>query len=120
MTPRDRAVFVAAYTNLVVDVWSNPLSERQLTEDPQALLARHGVPVPEGTRVVAVRDVGDAEPDLDIQVRYWQESLTTGELRLVVPAMAPLKEAELDEAELDSVVAGLDTSCACCCPCCCN
>lgn len=119
MTPRDRAVFVAAYTNLVVDVWSNPDSERQLSADPRALLDRHGLPVPAGTRVVAVRPAG-AAPDLDVQVGYWQESLATGELRLVVPVAGELPDAELDDSELDSVVAGMDTSCACCCPCCCS
>ncbi len=120
MTPRDRAVFVAAYTNLVADVWSNPVSERQLTDDPAALLARHGMPVPAGTRVAVVREVGDAEPDLNVQVDYWQRSLTSGELTLVVPTLAPLPDAELDDSELDSVVGGIDTSCACCCPCCCS
>ncbi|WP_018637148.1 hypothetical protein [Parafrankia elaeagni] len=120
MTPRERAVFIAAYTNLVVDVWSNPHSERQLADDPRALLARHGVPVPDGTRVVAVRDVVGSEPDLDVQVRYWQEAPATGEMRLVVPTLTELATAELDEAELDGVVAGVQSTCACCCPCCCS
>jgi len=37
-----------------------------------------------------------------------------------VPSMDPVDDLQLAEHDLDSVVAGLDTGCACCCPCCCT
>jgi hypothetical protein len=78
---------------VVVDVWSNPRSERELVENPVALLARHGVPLPYGTWVVLVREVTGAEPELDTQVRYWREALDTDELKLVVPAVTGLGDS---------------------------
>jgi hypothetical protein len=118
MAPGDRAVFIAAYSKLVAEVWSDPSAEAALLSDPRALLAEHGLDLPESVEVVVVRDAADAEPDLNIQVRAWQEAQTTGTFTLFVPALDPVDEAELNEAELDRVVGGLDTTCACCCPCC--
>ncbi|MFI9638568.1 hypothetical protein ACIG87_00665 [Micromonospora sp. NPDC051925] len=120
MTPVDRAVFVAAYSRLVADVWADPVRERALDRDPRALLAEYGLGLPEDVRVRVVRDVAEAAPDLEVQVSSWQQAATTGTFVLFVPALLPVAETELAEDELDSVVAGLDSSCACCCPCCCT
>src|SRR4051794_31009967 len=120
MDPVDRSWFVAAYSRLVADVWATPEAERQLERDPRALLALYGLVVPDGVHLRIVRDVDDVEPDLDSQVTAWLLAPERGEFVLVVPRMAALDGAELDEYELDNVVAGLDASCACCCPCCCT
>jgi hypothetical protein len=115
-----RARFVAAYSRLVADVWADPDKERQLEADPRGFIAGYGLVVPDEVTVTLLRDVGDAEPDLDQQVRTWLEAPEIGELILVVPSLDPVGRSELDEYELDAVVAGLDLSCACCCPCCCT
>lgn len=120
MNAADRGMFVAAYSRLVAEVWSDPAKERQLQEDPRSLVAECGLEVPPHVRVVVTRDVTDAEPDLDEQVRRWQSAAQTGVLELVVPALDLDGEVDLSEDELDNVVAGLDSSCACCCPCCCT
>jgi len=118
MTNGERAAFVAAYSKLVAEVWADPAAETALAEDPRALLAEYGLAVPESVRITVVRDVTGVQPDLDAQVVAWRDACETGELTLFVPDTDPVGEAELDEDELDSVVGGLDASCACCCPCC--
>ncbi|TNH29655.1 hypothetical protein FHG89_11655 [Micromonospora orduensis] len=120
MTPVDRAVFVAAYSRLVADVWADPVKERALEEDPRAFLAGYGLHLPEDVQVRVVRDVADADPDLEVQVESWERAESAGAFALFVPSLLPVAQAELAEDELDSVVAGLDSSCACCCPCCCT
>jgi hypothetical protein len=119
MVPGDRAAFVAAYGRLVANVWADPEQERLLEEDPRGLMADYGLILPESVRVEVVRDVGDAEPDLNVQVAAWSMAEQTGRLVFVVPAAADDDEVELAEHELDGIVAGLDSTCACCCPCCC-
>jgi hypothetical protein len=118
MVPADRAMFIAAYSRLVAEVWADPAAERALARDPRAVLAEHGLELPASVEITVVRDAVDAEPDVDVQVRAWQEATERGEFTLYVPATEPIDSAELEESELDRVVGGLDASCACCCPCC--
>jgi hypothetical protein len=118
MIPGERAAFVAAYSKLVAEVWADPAAERALADDPRALLAEYGLTVSESVEIAVVRDVADAQPDLDAQVVAWRDADELGTFTLFVPATDPIGEAELDEDELDRVVGGLDASCACCCPCC--
>ncbi|EWM66218.1 MULTISPECIES: hypothetical protein [Micromonospora] len=120
MTNVDRAVFVAAYSRLVADVWADPAKEQALDRDPRGFLAGYGLHLPEEVQVRVVRDVADADPDLEVQVKSWELAESSGAFVLFVPSLLPVAEAELAEDELDSVVAGLDSSCACCCPCCCT
>ncbi len=120
MMPADRAMFVAAYSSLVAAVWSDPSHEAKLMGDPTALLAEHGLQVPPNVQVTVLRDVEGAEPNLESQVESWERAGDTGRFTLVVPSMEPVAMEELREDELDSVVGGIDSSCACCCPCCCT
>ncbi|MGW3887684.1 hypothetical protein ACWD69_03280 [Micromonospora chokoriensis] len=120
MTPVDRAVFVAAYSRLVAEAWADPVKEQALGRDPRGFLAGYGLELPEDVQVRVVRDVAAADPDLEVQIESWESAATTGTFVLFVPSLLPLAQAELAEDELDSVVAGLDSSCACCCPCCCT
>lgn len=120
MDPAERGTFIAAYSRLVADVWAETEKDRLLGTDPRALLAEHGLRLPPDVRVEVVRDGDDTEPDLDVQVRAWEEAAQRKVFTLYVPSIEPVAEAELTEHELDNVVAGLDSSCACCCPCCCT
>ena len=119
MQPSGRAIFVAAYSHLVADVWSDPVAERRLASGPRALLLDHGLVVPDEVTVTILRHASE-EPDLDAQVRAWESMTETGALVLVVPSTEPISTADLDEDELDLVVGGLSASCSCCCPCCCS
>ena len=120
MQPVDRAMFIAAYTRLVAEVWADPDRESQLGSDPRTLLAEYDLRVGDDVAIDVVRDPGTAEPDLEVQVKAWEDAPSTGRFTLFVPAIDPVGNVQLSEYELDSVVAGLDTSCACCCPCCCT
>jgi hypothetical protein len=120
MDPGARAAFVAAYGRLVTNVWSDPEQELLLEHDPRALMAQHGLALQDAVRIEVVRDVHDAEPDLDAQVAAWESAPESGQFVLVVPSVDVDDEIELAEHELDGIVAGMDTSCACCCPCCCS
>jgi hypothetical protein len=120
MNPGARAAFVAAYGRLVTSVWSDPEQELLLERDPRALMAQYGLMLPATVRIEVVRHVQDAEPDLDAQVAAWENAPASGHFALVVPATDADDDVELAEHELDGIVAGLDTSCACCCPCCCT
>ena len=120
MTFGTRARFIAAYSKLVADVWSDPGREELLGQDPVALLASYDIVLPDACRVEIVRAGADAEPDLEQQVLAWEECFQSGTLILYIPALDPITELELSEHELGEVVGGLTTSCACCCPCCCT
>ncbi|GAA2575762.1 hypothetical protein GCM10010435_59730 [Winogradskya consettensis] len=120
MDPGDRAVFIAAYGRLVVEVWSDPAREELLERDPRQLLTEYGIAVPDDVPVTVRRDAGDAEPDLETQVEAWKHASDLGELVLFVPALESGGEIEIDERELENVVAGLEPGTACCCPCCCT
>jgi hypothetical protein len=119
MNSAERAVLIAAYSRLVADIWVDPAVESRLNSGPRGLLGDYGLVVPDGVDVVVVRD-GLASPDLEIQVAAWRDCTETGTFTLFVPPIGEVGETSLDEDELDSVVAGLDTTCACCCPCCCT
>jgi hypothetical protein len=120
MTPVDRAMFIAAYSRLVADVWADPVKERALDLEPRGFLAEYGLQLPGDVGVQVVRDATETDPDLQVQVDAWDRAPAAGVFVVFVPALQPVAEAELAEDELDSVVAGLDSSCACCCPCCCT
>ncbi len=116
----DSATFVAAYSGLITAVWSNPAKEQLLTDDPAALVAEYGIALPEGVVVTVARDLPEADPNLEVQVREWRDAPTTGTFTLYVPSAELTDGVQLDESELDTVVGGLDASCSCCCPCCCT
>lgn len=120
MQPGERAAFVAAYGRLVTSVWSDPDQELLLEQHPRTLMAGHGLVLPDTVHIDVVRDVQDVEPDLDALVAAWEGAPDTGRFSLIVPAVDTDDEIELAEHELDAVVAGLNTGCACCCPCCCT
>jgi hypothetical protein len=121
MDPSERALFITAYGRLVAGVWSEPDQERLLADDPHRLLAEHDLLLPPEIPVVVVRDAQHVDPDIGVQVRAWEDAVAAGgPFLLYVPALDALDEQELSEHELDSVVAGVDPTGACCCPCCCT
>ena len=120
MNPGARAAFVASYGRLVTRVWSDPDLELLLEQDPRALMAQYGLVLPEEVAIEVVRNAPDAEANLDELVAAWEDAPDSGRFALVVPATDVDGDGELDELELDAIVAGVGTSCACCCPCCCT
>jgi hypothetical protein len=116
MEPRERAAFVSAYTKILTAAWSDEAYATRLTSRPTAALAEHGLAVPAGATVSIIREIG-GEPDLEAQVRMWENGKTTGQYDLLVPNTPQIETRELSEADLEAVSGG-DTYCCCCSPCC--
>lgn len=116
MEPRERAAFVSAYTKILTAAWSNEAYAARLAADPVAALAEHGLTVPAQSSVRIIREVA-GEPDLEAQVRMWENGKATGRYELLVPNTPQIDTRELSEADLEAVSGG-DTYCCCCSPCC--
>jgi hypothetical protein len=119
MNPGARTAFVASYGRLVTRVWSDPELELLLEQDPRAVMAQYGLALPDPVSVELVWNGPDAEFSLDELVAAWENASESGHFALVVPATDVDDDGDLDEHELDAIVAGLGPS-ACCSPCCCT
>ena len=116
METRERAAFVGSYTKVLTRAWSDPQFAERLESAPAAAVAEAGLAVPSGANVVIVRSLG-GEPNLEAQVRLWEEGARSGEYRLHVPNSPQVETKELSEADLAAVSGGTE-ACCCCCPCC--
>jgi hypothetical protein len=117
MQRRERATFVSSYTKVLTRAWSDSAFASRLEEAPVETIAEYGLAVPPWGQVVILRSVGGS-PDLEAQIRLWEEGAVTGEYRLHVPPAPVVETKELSEADLASVSGGDVTACCCCCPCC--
>ena len=116
MEPRERAAFVSAYTKILTAAWSNEAYAGSLISDPTTALVEHGLEIPAGATVRIIREVA-GEPDLEAQVRMWENAKASGKYELLVPNTPQIDTRELSEADLDAVSGG-DSYCCCCSPCC--
>jgi hypothetical protein len=117
METRERTAFVSSYTKILTRAWSDPEFAERLEASPSSAIADAGLSVPSGGKVVIVRSLG-GEPDLDAQVKLWEQGKRSGEYRLHVPNAPQVETKELSEADLAAVSGGDVTACCCCCPCC--
>jgi len=111
MSPGARAAFFASYGRLVTRVWSDPELELLLEQDPRGLMAQCGLVLGEAVSIEVVRNAPNAEPNLGELIAAWENAPASGRFALVVPA-TDVDDRELDEHELDTIVAGLGISCA--------
>ncbi len=121
MRADERALFVSAYTEILLAAWSSRRFAEELAADPPLALAQFGLVVPEGGTVeVCGRIRADhGEPSLDFAVAEWEEGERTGWYRIYVPSTPQMRWAELDTDELAVLSAGTVASQCCCTPCCC-
>jgi hypothetical protein len=122
MEQAERTAFVNQYTKLVISAWSDDAVMNRLKNDPLSTAKEFGLDVPPGGSVKLVSQIpaeGDHSPDLDVQIRLWDEGKQSGVYELHVPETPQIDTAELDEMELSEVAGGLSISCCSCCPCCC-
>jgi hypothetical protein len=117
MEPRERAAFVSAYTKVLTAAWSNEAFAGRLSADPRAALAEQGLELPAGANITIIRETA-GDPDLEAQVRLWENGKVSGQYELRVPETPQIDTRELSEADLEAVAGG-DTYCCCCSPCCC-
>jgi len=116
MEPRERAAFVSAYTKVLTAAWSNEAYAASLTASPRTALAEKGLNVPAGATVTVIRETA-GDPDLEAQVRIWENGKASGNYQLMVPSTPQIETRELSEADLEAVSGG-DSYCCCCSPCC--
>jgi hypothetical protein len=116
MEPRDRAAFVSAYTKVLTAAWSNDAYAASLSANPRAALAEKGLAIPASATVTVIRETA-GDPDLEAQVRIWENGKASGHYELHVPSTPQLDTRELSEADLEAVSGG-NTYCCCCSPCC--
>ena len=119
MNPGARAAFAASYGRLVTRVWSDPELELLLEQDPRGIMAQYGLALPEPVAIELVRSAPDAAYSLDDLFATWENAPDSGHFSLVIPATDLDDDGDLEEHELDAIVAGLGPS-ACCSPCCCT
>jgi hypothetical protein len=116
MEPRQRAAFVSAYTKVLTSAWSNEAFAAELAANPTAALAEKGLEVPTGSTVTIIQETA-GDPDLEAQVRMWENGQRSGHYQLLVPNTPQIDTRELSEADLEAVSGG-NTYCCCCSPCC--
>jgi hypothetical protein len=116
MEPRQRAAFVSAYTKILTSAWSNESFAASLSSNPAAALAEKGLEIPAGSTVTVIRETA-GDPDLEAQVRMWENGKASGNYQLLVPTTPQIDTRELSEADLEAVSGG-NTYCCCCSPCC--
>lgn len=119
MNPGARAAFAASYGRLVTRVWSDPGLELLLEQDPRGVMAQYGLALPDPVSIELVRNAPDAAYSLDDLFGMWENAPDSGHFALVIPATDADDDSDLEEHELDAIVAGLGPS-ACCSPCCCT
>ena len=113
-----RQDFVKGYTKVLTSAWSDEGFASRLESDPVAVLDENGLSVPAGTTVSIISET-QGGGDLDDQFKIWEEGLSSGDVKLYVPAAPQVETGELSESELESVAGGGDVDlCCCCCPCC--
>ena len=116
MEPRQRAAFVSAYTKVLTSAWSNEAYAASLATNPAAALAEKGLEVPAGATVTVIQETA-GDPDLEAQVRMWENGKKSGNYQVLVPTTPQIDTRELSEADLEAVSGG-NTYCCCCSPCC--
>lgn len=121
MNADERAVFVSAYTEILLSAWSSHVFAEQLAVDPQVAVAQFGLEVPAGARIEVCQHIraDHQEPSLDFAVGEWEAGEATGLFRLYVPSTPQMHLAELDTDDLAMLTGGLASSQCCCTPCCC-
>jgi hypothetical protein len=115
MDATERSQFVAGYTKLLTNAWSDEAFKKRLQADPVRVLEEVGLDVPAGTTV----DIEDSkgEGNLDDQVKLWETGKSSGKITLYVPDAPQVDTSELSESELEGVAGGT-SYCCCCSPCC--
>lgn len=135
MESAERTAFVNQYTKLVITAWSDEAVMNRLKADALTVAKDFGLDIPPGSSVKLVSEIpsdGDHTPQLDVQIRLWDEGKQSGVYELHVPETPQLDTEELDEFELTTISGGRaaagggtvtggsgTTYCTCCCPCCC-
>ena len=114
--------FVAAYTKLLVAVWTDEKLADQLRSDPHTVAADAGLMIPADVKVTVSETTGEVsdDPQAELEAYYddFQKGLADKAVTLIIPPAPPLNVQDLTSDALAGVAGGA-VVCCCCCPCCC-
>ena len=114
--------FVAAYTKLLVAVWTDEKLADHLRSDPHTVAADAGLMIPADVEVTVSETTGEVsdDPQAELEAYYddFQKGLADKAVTLIIPPAPPLNVQDLTSDDLAGVAGGA-VVCCCCCPCCC-
>ena len=113
--------FTAAYTKLLVAVWTDEKVADRLKSDPHAVAADAGLVIPADVAITVSEVSGESsgEPQAAMEAYYgdFQKGLADKAVTLAVPQAPALDAQDLTSDDLAEVAGGI--ACCCCAPCCC-
>ena len=115
---KDRESFVRSWGNDLTRSWEDEEFRSQLQANPADVLNENGVAIQEGAEVKLVSPPADAGPDLEAQIREYEQGQETGSYTFYVQDAEQIDTQEVSETELEGVAAGMCSSSVLCCCCC--
>jgi hypothetical protein len=114
---KDRESFVRSWGNVLTKSWEDEGFKQQLESNPAQVLNQNGVAIQEGAEVNLVSPPADAGPDLEAQIREYENGQETGAYTFYVQQETQIETSEVSESELEGVSAGACCSSilSCCC-----
>jgi len=113
--------FTAAYTKLLVAVWTDEKVADRLKSDPHAVAADAGLVIPADVAITVSEVSGESsgEPQAAMEAYYgdFQKGLADKMVTLAIPEVSMLKVQDLTSEELAGVAGGLCIRLCCSCSC---
>ena len=115
---KERESFVRSWGNVLTRSWEDEGFRSELKSDPARVLNENGVTIQEGAEVDLTEPPADAGPDLDMQIRLYEEGRESGSYTFYVQEAEQIETQEVSENELEGVSAGACCSSVLSCCCC--
>jgi hypothetical protein len=115
---KERESFVRSWGNVLTRSWEDDEFRSQLEANPADVLNENGVAIQEGAEVNLVKPPADAGPDLEMQIREYEQGQESGSYTFYVQEADQIETQEVSEQELEGVSAGACCSSIACCCCC--
>ena len=115
---KDRESFVRSWGNVLTRSWEDDEFRSQLQANPADVLNQNGVAIQDGAQVELVSPPADAGPDLDAQIREYEQGQESGTYKFYVQDENQIETQEVSEQELEGVSAGACCSSVLSCCCC--
>ena len=115
---QEREGFIRSWGTLLMRTWEDEEFRSQLQANPADVLNENGVAIQEGAEVNLVTPPADAGPDLEMQIREYEQGQESGTYTFYVQDANQIETQEVSEQELEGVSAGACCSSVACCCCC--
>lgn len=115
---KERESFVRSWGNVLTRSWEDDEFRSQLEGNPAGVLNENGIAIQDGAEVSLVKPPADAGPDLEMQIREYEQGQESGAYTFYVQDADSIETQEVTEQELEGVSAGACCSSVACCCCC--